>query len=70
MNYIIKPTQLKGLYEHDPEMVRKNLIDVDTYVEKFRCTITYWKTTSYYDKYHANSDDILVEIESFIARIM
>ena len=66
---------LKGLYERDPEMVRKSLIDVDTYVEEFRSTIKYWKTTSwkttsYYEKYHANADDILAEMESFIASIM
>ena len=66
---------LKGLYERDPEMVRKSLIDVDTYVEEFRSTIKYWKTTSwkttsYYEKYHANADDILAKMESFIASIM
>ena len=61
---------LKGLYERNPEMVSKSLIDVDTYIEEFRSTIEYWKTTSSYDKYHANADDILAEMESFIASIM
>ena len=61
---------LKGLYERDSEMVRKSLIDVDTYIEEFRSTIKYWKTTSSYDKYHANADDILAEMESFIESIM
>lgn len=66
---------LKGLYERDPEMVRKNLIDVDTYIEEFRSNIEYWKTTSwkttsYYEKYHANADGILAEMELFISSIM
>lgn len=61
---------LKGLYERNPEMVSKSLIDVDTHIEEFRSTITYWKTTSSYDKYHANADYILAEMESFIASIM
>jgi hypothetical protein len=61
---------LKGLYARDPEMVRTSLIDVDTYVEEFRNTIEYWKSISYYEKYHANADDILAEMESFIANIM
>ena len=61
---------LKGLYERDPEMVRKSLIDVNTYIDKFRSNIKYWKTTSSYDKYHANAEDILAEMKSFIANIM
>lgn len=65
---------LKGLYERDPEMVRKSLIDVDTYVEKFSSTIeywktTFWKTTSYYEKYHKNADKILAEMKLFLALI-
>ena len=61
---------LKGLYERNLEMVSKSLIDVDIYVEEFRNNIKYWKTTSSYDKHHANADDILAEMESFIASIM
>ena len=60
---------LKGLYERNPEMVRKGLIGVD--FGEYRSTIDYWKkTSSSYEKYHANAEDILAEMESFVASIV
>jgi len=59
---------LKGLYERNPEMVRKGLIGVD--FGEYRSTIDYWKKTSSYEKYHANAEDILAEMESFAASIV
>ena len=59
---------LKGLYERNPEMVRKGLIGVD--FGEYRSTIDYWKKTSSYEKYHVNAEDILAEMESFVASIV
>jgi len=60
---------LKGLYERNPEMVRKGLIGVD--FGEYRSKIDYWKkTSSSYEKYHANAEDILAEMESFVASIV
>jgi hypothetical protein len=35
---------LKGLYERDPEMVRKGLTNSGPHIEEFRNTIVYWQT--------------------------
>lgn len=59
---------LKGLYERNPEMVRKGLIGVD--FGEYRSTIDYWKKTSSYEKYPANAEDILAEMESFVASVV